>query len=638
MEEEKKENMEEKIESEVEVTKESKKDEHLQEDGNKEATNEIASDEIKKKVKNSTNKEEESEILDQNKEKTDISEGHSEIKEEEVVSDKPNENKKDKVKNYKKIGITITVILLILAIFSVIFAILNINNKKVIKGVTINGIDVSGYTKEELSLKAEEYISKNQKKIIELTYGEQESEITPEVVGTTYNVKEIVEEAYFFGRKDNIIVNNFAILEALLFKKNFELIGTPDDKLLTDSITALNNNLEGAMEEASYYIDGETLFITRGKEGIKVNEDELKEEITKEINDFQKEVSLIEIPIENAKPKEIDIEKIHEEIYCEPKDAYVSENPVTVHPNVNGVDFAISIEEAKEIIKREQEEYEIPLKITIANKTLAELGEEAFPNQLGTYTTNFYEGERNRTTNIKLATQKINGIVLLPGETFSYNATVGRRTAEAGFKAAGAYSGGKVVQEIGGGICQVSTTLYNAVLYANLEIVERHNHCFESSYVAASRDATVSWGGPDFKFKNNRRYPIKIVASASNGREIVSIYGLEEEEEYEVVIQSRKLSTISRKVEYIDDPSLEEGEEIISQSGHDGCTSEAYRILKKNGEVISSTLLSKDTYIALTRTIRRGTKKEDTYQQEPVEEVVVEPSNTIIEENESEGI
>lgn len=102
----------------------------------------------------------------------------------------------------------------------------------------------------------------------------------------------------------------------------------------------------------------------------------------------------------------------------------------------------------------------------------------------------------------------------MPGETFSYNQTVGERTIAAGYKEAGAYAGGKVVQDVGGGICQTSSTLYNAALLANLEIVDRSNHQFLTSYVDASRDATVAWGSIDFQFKNTRTYPIKIEASA----------------------------------------------------------------------------------------------------------------------------
>lgn len=515
---------------------------------------------------------------------------------------------KEKSKKAGKIIMISVIILLVLLILSVGFALVNMNHEKIVQGVMINGVDVSNYTREELLQKYQEKIKKNQAKVIELKYREQEIDITPEGIGTTYNMEQAIEEAYMIGRKENIFINNFEILRSLVFQKNIDLRGTPDEKLLEETVQTINSNLEGAVEEASYYIEEDKLIITQGKRGVTIQVEKLKQMINEQVNDFTTEVSVIEIPVTEIEPHPIDLAKIHSEIYSEPQDAYISEDPLTVHPHVNGVDFAISVEEAQELLTGEQEEYEIPLKITIANKTLSDLGKEAFPNQLGTFSTKFATNNTARSNNIKLATNKINGMIILPGETFSYNKTVGKRTIEAGFQEAGAYSAGKVVQEVGGGICQVSSTLYNAAVYANLEIVERHNHTFESSYVAPSRDATVSWGGPDFKFKNNRKYPIKIEASSKNGTEVVSIYGIKEDNEYEVIIQSRVLSTIERKTEYVNDNTLLAGEEVIVENGHDGCTSEAYKILRKDGQTVETVLMSKDTYNALARTIRRGTK------------------------------
>ena len=208
----------------------------------------------------------------------------------------------------------------------------------------------------------------------------------------------------------------------------------------------------------------------------------------------------------------------------------------------------------------------------------------------------------------------------MPGEVFSYNQIVGERTIAAGYKEAGAYAGGKVVQDVGGGICQTSSTLYNAALLANLEIVERSNHQFLTSYVPAGRDATVSWGSIDFKFKNTMTYPIKIVASAKNGVCTMSIYGIKEDTEYEVVIQPAVLSYIPYTTKYENDDTLEEGKEVVEQSGYTGCTSETYRILKLNGEVVLRTLLSKDTYDPMTRIVRRGTKKDTTVSTTPESE------------------
>ncbi len=238
--------------------------------------------------------------------------------------------------------------------------------------------------------------------------------------------------------------------------------------------------------------------------------------------------------------------------------------------------------------------------------TTNQIGTEAFPNLLASYSTTFSTKAANRTTNIRLASNKINGVVLMPGEQFSYNKVVGKRTAQAGFKSAPAYSGGKVVNDIGGGICQVSSTLYNTALRANLEIIKRSNHRFATGYVPLSTDATVSWGGPEFIFKNSRKYPIKIVSKVNGGKITVDIYGCKEETEYEVVIKSETLQTIPMKTEYRTNTSLPQGTTKTVQKGHGGYKSRAYRILKLNGKVVSKQLLSTDTYAQLPTIIEKN--------------------------------
>lgn len=130
----------------------------------------------------------------------------------------------------------------------------------------------------------------------------------------------------------------------------------------------------------------------------------------------------------------------------------------------------------------------------------------------GSYKTSFNPGERNRTINLKLAAAAINGQVIQPGKTFSFNKTVGPRTKERGYLEATIFVGGKKEQGLGGGICQVSSTLYNAVLASKLKIVERHTHSLPVTYVPTGKDATVSYGYLDFRFQNNKTYPVKIQA------------------------------------------------------------------------------------------------------------------------------
>ena len=254
----------------------------------------------------------------------------------------------------------------------------------------------------------------------------------------------------------------------------------------------------------------------------------------------------------------------------------------------------------------------IPLKITIPKITINNLGEDAFPDKLGEFTTRYDASNKNRSTNLELASAKIDGTVIMPGETFSYNKIVGERTISAGYKEAPVYAGGKVVDGIGGGICQLSSTLYNAVVYANLEVTNRNNHRFTTSYVEIGRDATVSWGTIDFCFKNTREYPIKVVSKVEGGVAKVSIYGIKEEKEYDVTIQSTVTEKIPYTVSYIEDTTLEEGQEVIKQSGAEGAKSITYKIVKYNGMIISKTVLSTDSYSAMERIIKRGTKKVET--------------------------
>src|SRR5574344_1927690 len=237
------------------------------------------------------------------------------------------------------------------------------------------------------------------------------------------------------------------------------------------------------------------------------------------------------------------------------------------------------MEEAKNIISSSQEEYSIPLKVLYPKVTTNQIGTEAFPDILSDFSTSFATSNYNRSTNIILASREINGFVLMPGETFSYNQVVGQRTSAAGFKEAPAYSSGKVVQEIGGGICQVSSTLYNAVLYSNLEIVERSNHAFKPSYVKPGLDATVSWGGPDFKFKNNRNYPIKIVCDTSGKNVHMYIYGLKMDSDCKVVLDAKYLSTVAAQTVYQTDSSLAPGETKVIQSASNGCKTATYKLL-----------------------------------------------------------
>ena len=493
--------------------------------------------------------------------------------------------------------IPLIVLIILLAILSTIFALINMNNTNIIDGVFIQGIDVSNLSvedaKSKLSSIVNEYISKE----ITLKYGDFSKTLVPSQFNVNFDVDSAVQTAYSIGRSGNVFENNFAILNALLNSNNIGQNMEYDSELLDALLLELNNELPGRMENSGYYVDGTSLIIDSGKEGVNVDTEVLANRIAKALNDINNQDIVIEIPVVNVAPSPIDLDAIYNEVHKDPVDAYYTTDPYVVHPSSTGLDFDISMDEAREMLKTYQEEYTIPLKVTYPSVSTNDIGSEAFPDFLSSFRTSFTSSNSNRSTNIRLCSEKINGTVLMPGETFSFNQVVGKRTPEAGFKPATAYSGGKVVQEYGGGICQVSSTLYNAVLYANLEITERTNHGYKPSYVDPGLDATVSWGGPDFKFTNNRDYPIRIVCDTSNKILNIYIYGLKRDTDYKVVLDAQYVSTVNFKTVYQKDSSLASGQSRVIQSGSNGCKTATYKYLyDANGTLVSSECISRDTY------------------------------------------
>lgn len=529
---------------------------------------------------------------EKNSEKNNVSEKNNNLENNEIIKEIDNsKNKIDIVEsdtvnsefkplnNSKPTSIMTIFTILVMVVFSIIliliigFTAYNFFNTKIVSGVYIKGIDVSNLSKSDAKYQIDNLVSQNLPDEIQLKHDDFIATVSLSQMETQFDTKNAVESAYLIGRQGNIFENNLYVLTTMFSHVNIEPTVRINEDLLTTYLDSLSSQLPDTVIQSSYYIEGNNLIITSGSEGHVVDIPQTIQNIKSAVSDFSCKDTPVEIAVKTEQPQAIDIEKIHNEIYKDPVDAYYTQNPFMVYPSENGVDFNISIDEAKAIIAEPKEEYTIPLKYTTPNVTTNMIGTEAFPDLLSTFSTNYSTRDTDRTTNLRLAANKINGTVLMPGETFSYNQVVGARTIAAGYKEAPIYVSGEVVDGLGGGICQITSTLYNAVIYANLEIVERSNHQFVPSYVSASRDATVVYGSIDFKFKNNRDYPIKLVCSVSGGVANFQIFGMKTENDYEVEISSYQTGTTATAI-----------------------YSEAYKILKKNGQVVSKELLSKDTY------------------------------------------
>lgn len=470
-------------------------------------------------------------------------------------------------------GIFVFIFILIITISYCTFTLINTNNNKVINNIYIKDINVSGLTKEEAKQKVSEHINSSIPDEIKLRHDNFETSISTNQLSIYFNIDEAVDIAYNLGKDGNIFQNNLTILKSQFFKTNIDPGFSFDKEQLKKNLQDISSKLPDKVLESSYYIDGENLILTKGSIGCVIKIEETANYIEYNINNLNLQNISLELITEKQSPTEINLDSIYDEIHKDPVDSYYTQNPFCVYPSENGLDFAISLDEAKNLLQEEKSEYSIPLKILYPNVTTNMIGTEAFPDLLSEFSTKYSAKNTNRTTNLILAANKINGTVLMPGETFSYNKVVGERTIAAGYKEAPIYVEGRVEDGLGGGICQITTTLYNAALYANLEIVERRNHQFVPSYANASRDATVVYGAIDFKFKNNREYPIKITCSVSNGIANFKIFGLRTENDYEVEITSRVTGTTKTAI-----------------------YSEAYKTLKKNGSIVSSEIIAKDTY------------------------------------------
>ena len=245
------------------------------------------------------------------------------------------------------------------------------------------------------------------------------------------------------------------------------------------------------------------------------------------------------------------------------------------------------------------------------NETAPELSEADAREQyqrLSTFTTETTANEK-RNTNVKLAAQAINGTIVQPGEEFSFNKVVGPRTAEKGYQEAAAYSGGEVVQEPGGGVCQVSSTMYRVAFQSGMQITYRRSHTFEPNYVTPGQDAAISWDIPDFRFINTSKAAIGIRANYSNRKMTVSFYGVPVlEKGITWSLESEKTDELPPpEPTYVEDPTLDPGTEVTQKAATNGSRWITYKIVSKNGTVVEKTEDHAKTYKGHAAVIRRNT-------------------------------
>ncbi|MDF2532175.1 MAG: VanW family protein, partial [Clostridia bacterium] len=229
-------------------------------------------------------------------------------------------------------------------------------------------------------------------------------------------------------------------------------------------------------------------------------------------------------------------------------------------------------------------------------------------DKLGEFSTKFNAADVDRSTNIKVATNSTNNVLIRPGEVYSVNETLGPRLAKYGYKDAKVIINNELVPGIGGGVCQVSSTLYNAVLLSNLKVIERKNHSLTLSYVGLGRDATISGDYIDFKFMNNTNYPIYIYGEVKGSWVKFTVFGKNEHPGRMVKVNSEVIKTLPPTIKIIEDPTLPVGTEIEEKKAHTGYVVTTQRVVYENGKEILRESLGTSNYRVVNGVKRVGTK------------------------------
>lgn len=548
----------------------------------------------------------------------------------------PSNQKNNKKKsNLVLICVFVSLFLAIMLVAAIL--ILNINNgaNTIKSNLSIMGIKVKGMSREKATQTlSQEFTSLYGSNPFHLTIDGQEYELTAEEAGLTLNAEGAVQAALNYQQPTKGVT-------ALDISQYITINKTTVKLILSDIADSIESDLQqsqwevaGTAPENMDKIDEDAslvLTVTMGTPGKKLDFDLVMDAILAACSAGEASISYT-CPVFDPDP--IDLKAIEEEYCTYPVEAEFEEKTYKVLGGTFG--YAFDFDAANNAISKAayRQKMEFKFDWTAPETTAEELSSQLYRDKLATYTTTQYS-DSNRATNLRLACEAVNNLIIYPGDTFSFNGTLGERTAEKGYKPGASYVGGETVMDIGGGICQVATTIYYCTILADLQVVERDCHTYASSYTPLSTDATVFWGGIDYKFKNNSEYPIRIEAAADGGTVTVSLIGTETKDYY-VEFESVHLDTYSYKTVYKEYPegnSQGYSDGKVLTSPYTGYKSEGWSVKydKATGEEISRTKVSTDVYHTRDKVVVKIIKTEPPVTEPEDPGNVTEPGENITE-------
>lgn len=405
-----------------------------------------------------------------------------------------------------------------------------LDNVLKMNSVTIGGINMTGLTKAEAKVALQEQALRLGRENMVIQVADSTLILSPSDIGIQPDSGNAVNAAF---REDAAGIYSwipYLHLNEEALRGAVDSLGKQYNTEFSQTIVQITGERPSLEGDASSTEEGMVLSITIGRPQYGLDTGLLYQQI---LDAYNNGVMTVTGQFSMLEPETPDLDAIYERSYVAPVNASMDPKTFVISDDLYGYHF--DLEAAKAALAQAQygQTLEFSFEKIAPTVTAANLSSKLFCDVLGSAKTP-YTGQdtNNRNTNIALACEAINGLILLPGESFSYNETLGERTAEAGYKKAPSYVGGLTVDTYGGGICQVSSTLYYSALFADLEILERYNHGYISNYIDKGMDATVTWGGADLRIANNTDYPIRIEAHRADGYVSVQILGTDERDYY----------------------------------------------------------------------------------------------------------
>ncbi len=423
-------------------------------------------------------------------------------------------------------GHMILLVCVLLSVYIILCAV--VNPEQILPRTSVDGVSLEEKTEEEaVRMLEEEVRSRREEAVLTVSFEGQEYRVDVRPA-LEYDCKAMAEKVLSPCRA-MFLLRGGHLLKSVLTGRNLELIPAIDQELLLEAVEDSSILEADSRTETYYKEENGQLAITVGKSGRKVDEEKLLEAVREAVlsGDHGK---VLPCPAVEVAAEPVDLERIHEEICQAAVNATLDPvNGYEIIPSVTGVDF--DMEYAIDLLEQAQEGDTVTIDLIRTEPEIStkDLEKHLFRDILAEFST-VVGGSENRKTNIRIATERCREIILNAGDEFSFNHTVGEQTAETGFKKANAILDGKIIQAYGGGICQVSTTIFEAALYAGLDIPERWCHTYISSYADPGMDAAVAWDALDLRIVNNRKYPVMLEVVYEGGLLTATFWGTKTED------------------------------------------------------------------------------------------------------------